>query len=365
MTPLEFVLSAFGVSIIAGGLGSLLGLGGGIIVVPALTLLVRRGGIGIVAAAGTGLQEVSCLISNAGEGISQAIGTGGRDVKLEVGGLMFVAALNALAKDDQTRVILLVSKPPHPEVLARIEKAVKGIRKPVVRCFIGAKTGDSDSKPATLESAAFQAVALARGDKPQKALQHLADREEELHRLAKSCAAKRKPGQKCLRGLFSGGTFCAEAQVILRGSLPGLFSNVPIGGVKLLRNSLVSRQNTLIDFGEDEFTVGRPHPMIDFSLRNRRIVQEAASTETAVILLDVVLGYGSNPDPAGELAGVLRKATRRVAVICSVTGTDLDPQNRSRVEAALRRLGALVMPSNAAACVLAGQIVSRLGKGGA
>ena len=125
--------------------------------------------------------------------------------------------------------------------------------------------------------------------------------------------------------------------------------------MKQLRNSLVSQGHTLIDLGEDEFTVGRPHPMIDYSLRNRRILEEAADPGTAVILLDVVLGYGSNPDPAAELGSVLRKAARKVSVVCSITGTDQDPQNRSRVETALRKAGAIVMPSNAAACKLAGQ----------
>jgi FdrA protein len=143
--------------------------------------------------------------------------------------------------------------------------------------------------------------------------------------------------------------------------LAPIYSNAAVQGVKQLRNSLVSQANTLIDLGEDEFTVGRPHPMIDYSLRNRRILEEAADPATAVILLDVVLGYGANPDPAGELAGVVRRAARKVSVVCSITGTDQDPQNRGHVERALRKAGATVMPSNAAACGLAGRIVQCLG----
>jgi succinyl-CoA synthetase alpha subunit len=317
---------------------------------------VSRGNIGIVAAAGTGLQEVSCLISNAGAGISQAIGTGGRDVKQEVGGIMFIEALKALAKDEQTRVILLVSKPPHPQVLKRIEQVVKTLRKPVVTLFIGA-TGKGTG-PVTLEEAALQAVALAQGRKPDAAAKQLAVRDHGLLDMAQREAARVGKGRRYVRGLFSGGTFCAEGQSILKGMLPALYSNVPVQGVKRLRDSLVSQGNTLIDLGEDEFTVGRPHPMIDYSLRNRRIADEAADPATAVILLDVVLGYGANPDPAAELRTVLRKAAQKVSVICSITGTDRDPQNRSRVEQALRRIGAIVMPSNAAACKLAGWIVS-------
>ena len=288
----------------------------------------------------------------------QAIGTGGRDVKQEVGGIMFIEALKALARDEQTRVILLVSKPPHPDVLKRITKVAKGIRKPIVRLFVGAETAGGE--PTTLEEAALQAVALAQGQKPEEAAKHLAGREEQIRKLARDLAAKRKKGQRYLRGLFSGGTFCAEAQILFRSMLSEVFSNAPVRGARQLRDSLVSQKNTIIDLGEDEFTVGRPHPMIDYTLRNRRILEEAADPATAVILLDVVLGYGSNPDPAGELSGVVRKAARKVCVVCSITGTDQDPQNRSRVETALKKAGAIVMPSNAAACTLAGRIIEHL-----
>ena len=323
---------------------------------------VNRGSIGIVAAAGTGLQEVSCIISNEGAGVSQAIGTGGRDVKQEVGGIMFIEALRALAKDQQTRVILLVSKPPHPRVLKRIENVIKSIRKPVVTFFLGAaKQGGG---PATLEEAALQAVALAQGRNADATAPRLAARDDDLSKLARRAAARRKRGQQYVRGLFSGGTFCAEAQIILKAGLKDVYSNVPIPGVKQLRNSLVSQKNTLVDLGEDEFTVGRPHPMIDYSLRNRRILEEAADPGTAVILLDVVLGYGAHPDPAAELAPVIRKAAQKVSVVCSITGTDQDPQNRSRVKAALQKAGAIVMPSNAAACNMAGAIIKCLGQSG-
>ncbi len=320
--------------------------------------VVNRGNIGIVAAAGTGLQEVSCVISNKGAGISQAIGTGGRDVKQEVGGIMFIESLKALAKDDQTDVILLVSKPPHEAILKRIRKTIRGVRKPVVELFLGAKPDRGG--PATLEEAALQAVALAQGREPDQVVQRLAGRDEEIQQLARNQALRLRRGQKYLRGLFSGGTFCAEAQILFRDKLRDVFSNAPVEGTRKLRDSLVSRKNTVVDLGEDEFTVGRPHPMIDYALRTRRIAQEADDPETAVVLLDVVLGYGSNPDPAKELAGVARQAARKVRVICSITGTDRDPQNRSRVEAALRKAGVIVMPSNAAACKLAGCIIECL-----
>lgn len=317
--------------------------------------VVRRGTIGIVAAAGTGLQEVTTIISNVGGGISQAIGTGGRDVKKDVGGIMFIQALKALADDKATSVILLVSKPPHKGVLSRIAAVVKAIRKPVVQMFIGS---GSKNGPSTLEEAAHMAVALAKGEDPAAALKRLAARDKDLSQRARTLAAKRKRQQKYVRGLFSGGTFCAEAQIIFDGMLNDVYSNAPTGTSRQLADSLKSRKNTVVDLGEDEFTVGRPHPMIDFSLRNKRILAEAADPETAVILLDVVLGYGSNMDPAAELVPVIRDVVKKVAVVCSVTGTDEDPQSRARVTAAMEKAGAIVMPSNAAACRLAGAIAA-------
>ena len=317
--------------------------------------VVAQGDIGIVSAAGTGLQEVSCIISNAGAGISQAIGTGGRDVKKEVGGIMFIEGLKAVANDKNTRVILLISKPPHREVLSRINQQIKAIRKPVIRLFIGAETRPGD--PSTLEEAALLAVAASRGENSKRVGERLRARDAEIREMAKREAAHRKKHQKYVRGLFSGGTFCAEAQVLFNKMIANVYSNAPVGAAQRLKNSLKSQENTVIDLGEDEFTVGRPHPMIDYSLRNRRFQQELQDPETAVILLDVVLGYGANSDPEAELREVIREGSKKVTVVCSITGTDQDPQNRSEVEKRLKMAGAIVMPSNAAACKLAASII--------
>jgi len=322
--------------------------------------VVRPGDIGIVAAAGTGLQEVSCIISNAGAGISQAIGTGGRDVKKEVGGMMFIQAMKALASDEKTSVVLLISKPPHLKVLKRINQLVKTIRKPVIKLFIGAET--KAGAPSTLEEAGLMAVAASRGESAEAARKFIAAGDAKIVERARREASKRKKGQKYVRGLFSGGTFCAEAQILFSRMIPHVYSNVPVGTARPLKDSLKSVKNTVVDLGEDEFTVGRPHPMIDYSLRNRRILQEANDPETAVILLDVVLGHGSHSNPASELSGVIREARKKVAVVCSITGTDQDPQKRSEVEKRLRNAGAIVMSSNAAASKLAGQVVRCLGK---
>ncbi|MCX5790239.1 MAG: acyl-CoA synthetase FdrA [Elusimicrobia bacterium] len=301
--------------------------------------IVRRGDVGIVAAAGTGLQEVSSILSNEGAGVSQAIGTGGRDVKQDVGGIMFLEGIKALMEDDATRVIVLVGKPFHESVLAKVGKAIK---------------------------AALLAVSLSKGSGGGNGRRApgLDARHKELAALAAKEAVKAAKGQRDVRGLFSGGTFCTEAQVVFRSlKIGGVRSNVPLAPYLPVKNVLKSKGHTFIDLGDDVFTVGRPHPMIDFSLRKRRIIDEANDTGTAVILLDVVIGCGSNMDPVSELAPSIvearrlaERARRNLLFACSVTGTPADPQNRGEVEAGLRKAGALVFQSNAAAAAFAARV---------
>lgn len=329
---------------------------------------VNKGTIGVVAASGTGLQEVSALISNEGSGISQAIGTGSRDIKKEIGGLTFIRGLRELAKDKGTSLILMVSKPPHPEVLAAILSEVKKINKPVVSVMLGGEAklpGKTDFYSAhTLEEAALKAVCLAKEGGVHKAKERLFDINTEVEKAAVLEAKKKTGKQKYLRGLFSGGTFVSEAQIVLNGVLGPLWSNAPLDKRYKLPDSLKLRENSVIDMGEDEFTVGRPHPMIDFTLRNRLLLSEAGDPETAVILLDVVLGYGSNMRPLEDLLPAIRGAFRirgTLSIVASVTGTEADPQVRSKVAEGLRGAGVVVMPSNASACRLAGEIV-RLGR---
>ena len=318
--------------------------------------VVPRGPIGIVGAAGTGTQEVSCIIANEGSGVSQAIGTGGRDIKDAVGGITFLDAMQALAEDRETKVLLLVAKPPQPGVLKKIYTLIRKIQKPVVALLIG-----EGGTPATLEQAALLAVAHANGQDPVKAIERLVRRDEILKDEARAIVAKRKkPQGRYLRGLFSGGTFCAEAQVVLDGVLRHVYSNAPLGDSHKLKSAWRPEKNAIIDLGEDEFTVGRAHPMIDYTLRNKMILDEAANPETAVILLDVVLGFGANLDPAAELVPVIQKAAKKVFVVAGVTGTVGDPQNRAQVVEALRAAGAHVQLTNAAACKLAGFIAAEV-----
>ena len=334
--------------------------------------VVARGDIGIVAAAGTGLQEVSTLLSNQGSGVSQAIGTGGRDVKKEVGGIMFLEGIKALREDPATKVIVLISKPPHESVLKRIGESLQGVEKPVVAVFLGAEAEIAEHygmiAAATLEEAALAAAALSKGSSADAAQTALAARREKVAELALRHAKRAAKGQKYVRGLFSGGTFCAEAQLVFKDlGVKNVHSNVPLPPSNALADAWKSVGHALIDLGEDAFTVGRPHPMIDYSLRNRRILDEAKDPETAVILLDVVIGYGSNMDPVAELAPVIRdslalarKAKRQLLFACSVTGTPQDPQDRNKVAKGLKDAGALVFESNAAASIFAAHAARNL-----
>ena len=334
--------------------------------------VVKRGNIGIVAASGTGLQEVSCIIGNQGAGISQAIGTGGRDVKSDIGGIMFIEGIKALEADETTDVIVLVSKPPAPDVLQKVANVVKDLKKPVVAILIGGDPEVMNAAGATvakdLEQAGLIAVALSRGESSEGVPASLEARKEEIIKQAAEEAAKMKEGQKYLRGLFSGGTLCDETQLMFKEDIGPVYSPAPIDPAFKLDDIWKSKENTVVDLGEDEFTVGRPHPMIDFLLRKKRIVEEGKDPETAVILLDVVLGYGSNMEPGQELGPAIKEAKeiaaaagRHLSVVASITGTYKDPQNREKVQKELEEAGAIVMPTNAAASLLTVEIIKILG----
>ena len=329
--------------------------------------VVNTGNIGLVGASGTGLQEVTSIISMNGGGISQAIGTGGRDVKKEIGGIMFISALRALANDANTKVICLVSKPPHEDVLQKIAVEIKAIKKPVVAIFIGANKETIEKSGAiaaeSLEEAALFAVALANNETTDAVKAKLSERSKETLTLA-SDVAKSIHG-KYLRGLFSGGTLCDEAQLLMKRAIGPVYSNTPLHQDFKLQDVWKSKAHTILDLGDDEFTAGRPHPMIDFSLRNKRIIEEAKDKEVAIIMLDVVLGYGSNRYPDAELVPAITKAKEispNLKFICSITGTDKDPQDLNKVKTALEKLGVIVMPSNVAAAELCVDIIQLINK---
>jgi FdrA protein len=329
--------------------------------------VLPAGPVGIVSAAGTGLQEVSTLLARRGVGITQGIGTGGRDLKKEVGGIMMLEALKALQRDPATSVLVLVSKPPADEVVQVILDQVSASDKPTVVCFLGGHT-DSVSKvpnviPArTLYECALLAAQIAKHESGDTK-KILAAENASLKKQATKLGKKLKPDQRYLRGLFSGGTLCYEAQVIWKDMLDSpVHSNAPLPDGSALADSTKSHGHTAVDLGEEEFTVGRPHPMIDNDLRIRRLLQEARDPQAAVIMLDVVLGYGAHPDPASELANAVNEARklgkREPLFVASVTGTEDDPQCLSRTTSTLERAGVIVCNSNSAAARLSGLIVS-------
>jgi FdrA protein len=319
---------------------------------------VRRGPIGMVAASGTGLQQVSSRIHQMGGGITQAIGTGGRDLSEDVQAITFLQGLDLLSRDPETKVVVLVSKPPSPKVAEVILRKARQTGKPVVVDFIGYPTTihqvDDLHFTTTFDETAALSVHLAASDNEAQSAKDL-----DLKQFKKD--------QRYLRGLFSGGTLAYEAQLILENYLPAVYSNAPLDKKHRLEDSLVSQAHTIVDLGEDEFTVGRLHPMMDNDLRIRRLTQESEDPEVAVILLDVVLGYGAHPDPAGELAPAIDaarkkagKAGRYIEFVAVVSGTQEDPQNLEGQVEQLQAVGVHIETSNDLAVRYAGRIVQAL-----
>ncbi len=319
---------------------------------------IRSGPIGLIAASGTGLQQVSARLHQMGSGISHALGTGGRDLTQKVNALTAQQAIDLLSRDQQTNVIVLISKPPASDVADKLVRAARLTRKPVVVNFIGYATAvrqvDNVYFAATFDETAKLAVQLATSA-PQAKIAH------ELH------TQRFTPDQRYLRGLFSGGTLAYEAQLILKDYLPSVYANAPLDKDFRLADTLVSQAHTIVDLGEDEFTVGRLHPMMDNDLRIHRLEVEASDPQVAVILLDVVLGYGAHPDPAGELAPAIARARskaeeseRYLEVIAVITGTDEDPQDLDIQITQLEEAGAVVFTSNDEAARYAGRLVESL-----
>jgi FdrA protein len=299
---------------------------------------VPRGAVGFVAASGTGLQEVMTLLAGLGEGVSHAIGVGGRDASA-VDGRMTLAALDVLAADAATETMVVVGKPPAPDVRARIEAQVRSIGKPAVLALLGrdVKSGrDGDViTVATLEDAAHAAVALRRRS-AWSPTEFTVPREALAARVA-ALRARLGKGRRRILGLYSGGTLADEARLILDAG----------AGVEI------------VDLGADEYTAGRPHPMLDASFRVSRIEEAARSSDLAVLLLDVVLGHGVAPDPAGDLAEAIASAARSVPVIASVVGVSGDLQGYAVQVERLEAAGAWVLPSNAQAVRVAAMIAER------
>jgi FdrA protein len=294
---------------------------------------VTRGSIGVIGASGTGTQEVSCLISQYEGGISHAIGVGGRDLKTEVGGISTLMAIDALDADPGTSHLVFVSKPPPASVASIILERIAESKKTATICFLGADVllMPANAKQVfTLKAAAQHAVGISDDA------------------AAEAPSGITTPnGRNLIHGLFSGGTLCAEAQVILRANNESMKSNAPIPGVPSLTDG--GAGHIMIDLGDDEYTQGKPHPMIDPTVRDATIIESINNTTVGVVLVDVVIGFGAHEDPAGYLASVLKANTLEDGpiFIASVTGTEEDPQVRSVQIAKLEAAGVRVASNNA------------------
>jgi FdrA protein len=276
---------------------------------------VPRGDIGIVSASGTGLQEVSSLIARMGGGLSHGIGVGGRDLDARIGGLGTLAAIDALEADPATAKIVLISKPPAPEVAQRILDRAKASGKPCIVCFLGV---DGENRGPVFAATLTEAAERSLG-----------------RSLARTPPAGLKSAKGRVEGLYCGGTLCAEAELVFR------------------RKGLSGHR--FVDLGDDQYTRGRPHPMIEPEIRNDHVARALADPAVGVVLVDVVLGFGSHENPAAILLKAVKGAK---PVIASVTGTEQDPQVWSRQVALLREAGVLVAASNAHAAEWAASCVS-------
>ena len=317
--------------------------------------LVPRGRVGMVAASGTGMQQVAALLAAQGEGISQAIGVGSRDMSLAVGGLMTLAALDALGADAATEVIAVIGKPGAPAVRRAIETKLRAIGKPAVVALLGAdiRTGTTHgiTTVATLEDTCGAIVAGSRWSPRAFSLSP-----EDVRRQVEAARRGLPPGGTASRGLYAGGTLAHEAALILEPWLGPIDTNMAPRPQPLASSR---SRHQIVDLGADEHTVSRAHPMLDPTLRLEAIAAAARDDDVGVLLLDVVLGLGAATDPAGDLAPALEAARgrgRALAIVLSVIGTAADPQGLAGQIARLERAGAWVLPSNAqaaraAACI--------------
>jgi FdrA protein len=298
--------------------------------------VVRPGPVGIVAASGTGAQHLMTLLDESGVGVSHCVGVGGRDLSEQVGGLSTLRALQLLDADEATEIIVVVSKPPAASVARTVREHAESLGKPVLFGLLG------KGQPDITETARRTVEALGRS-------WHLAGILDSSAVAARETPASAQTN-RCLRGLFAGGTLCDEAMLLAADRLGPVRSNIPLEPGWALGDELASDGHTMIDFGDDRLTQGRPHPMIDGSIRVARLLREIEDPMCGVVLLDVVLGHGAAADPASELAPGIESATAAgIPVVVTLVGTRDDPQDRDRQAQVLNDAGAWVFFSNAEA----------------
>ena len=332
-----------------------------------LSSINNRGPFGIVGASGTGIQHVAAIMHEAGSGVSQTIGTGGNDCKDAVGGIMMLMGIDAMEADPETKYIALISRKPGDTVLPKLLERIKTCKKPVVALFMGCDREVVEASGAiyasSLDDCAIQCLKLIGIDYPLAT-------EEELVKIASEEVKKYAPEQKYLRGLYTGGTYMDEAANAMIPRIGAIWSNCPIQPEWKLEDSYVSKDNSCVDYGEEEFTLGRPHPAIDPSIRKPAILREAMDPEVAVIVLDFILTPPGHMDPTGYVLDDVKMAQqvaeaegRHLTFIASVLGTTADLQDKNKQERQLREAGVIVCQTNYRAAVLASEIIRQIKEG--
>jgi succinyl-CoA synthetase alpha subunit len=334
--------------------------------------IVSRGQVGLVAASGTGAQEIICILDQFGIGISHIIGTGGRDLSKSIKGITSRMGLTALSQDPFTKVIILISKPADTSVRQQIEEFANTLNKPVVSCIIGDVSGNTVGlknliRTGSINHAAMIAASLINGKRLPKQLTFSyfsRTHTEELNQLRNSLS----PKQRYVRGLYSGGTLADEAAILLSALLPEVHAGTGFKDVLPIRNWEKSETNTMLDLGDDRFTQGRPHPMIDPGIRLQRFSQESEDPEVAVIILDIVMGTNTLEDPVSKFVSSIRQAKekaqvegRNLIVIVHICASSKDKFNFPTTQAEqFREAGCIVFDTNEEAVFMAGGILKNL-----
>lgn len=324
---------------------------------------VRRGSIGIVGASGTGSQEISVRVHQLGGGISQLIGTGGRDLSTEIGGIMTIDAIRALDADPATQVIVVVSKPPADEVASAVLAAAGAATKPVVVAFLGSDRAESGFAHVTIAAGTQAAATAAARAAGIEVAEPAGSVDAALVERARSRLA---PAQTYVRGLFCGGTLCDEAMFAALEVFDDVYSNIQKDPAHRLTATMASVAHTYLDMGDDDFTDGRPHPMIAPQVRLERLVQEARDPQVAVIALDFIVGFGSHEDPVGVTLPAIAEAKaiaagrgQHLEVVAYVLGTDLDSPTVAGQVAQLETAGVTVASSSTNLGLLAREIAAK------
>jgi len=314
-----------------------------------------QGRVGCVAASGTGLQAVVSRVAILGEGISQGIGVGGRDLSDALEGAMTFYALEKLESDPKTEVVVLISKPPGPKATPKLKEALENIKKPTIACCLGASVagcGKTVWVP-TLDAAAEAAVAALGG---KVWVPRDFSNPEQVRKQLAAAQIQRPSSAGTVLGLYTGGTLAAEAHLILEALLGQVAYNQA--------GDPDTKSHRILDLGADEFTVGRPHPMIDPQKRTEFILEAGLSSTVDVILLDLVLGLAAHPDPAQPLAEAFTEARRKaeangrhLRAVAAIVGTSMDPQDINNQAEQLQEAGIELFATNAEAVRFAALII--------